>query len=102
THISDIDAELGSPSVTPLAPFQLEYRGYQTSAYAGAALGEPSVDFTYDHHNYTIWNGSWAAVDGNITRLVTKFHDANGQQPHPETTQHNPWPNSVDEMMTNR
>jgi hypothetical protein len=59
----------------------------------GAGQGESSVGFKYDGNSYTIWNGSWAAVDKNITNFVTKFHDANGKPDHPETTPHNPWPN---------
>jgi RHS repeat-associated protein len=93
THIDDITKELGNPSLGVLTDFSLEYRGYQTSAYAASALGEPSLSMNYDSKSYVIWNGSWGAVDKNITNLVTKFHDENGKQTHPETTPHNQWPN---------
>jgi hypothetical protein len=46
-----------------------------------------------DGKNYELWNGSWAAVDKNITNFITKFHDESGNANHPETTPHNPWPN---------
>ena len=92
TQLSDYqNYELNADTAMTL--FQLEYRGYQTSSYAGAALGQPSVDFNYDGKVYTIWNGSWGAVDKNITNLVTKFRDKDGQQTAPEVTPHNPQPN---------
>ena len=94
THVDDISSYLANPSgLSPLSNFSLEYRGYQTSAYAASALGEPSISFNYDGKSYMIWNGSWGAVDKNITNFVTKFHDKNGNLDHPETTPHNPWPN---------
>jgi hypothetical protein len=93
THVSDISSELANPSLGVLSPFSLEYRGYQTSAYAASALGVPSISFNYDGRSSVIWNGSWGAVDRNITNFVTRFHDQNGTQTHPETTPHNPWPN---------
>jgi RHS repeat-associated protein len=93
THISDISSELANPSLGVLSPFSLEYRAYQTSAYAASALGMGSISFNYDGRNSVIWNGSWGAVDRNITNFVTRFHDQNGQQTHPETTPHNPWAN---------
>jgi hypothetical protein len=93
THIADINTELANPNGTILSPFSLEYRGYQTSAYAASALGYSSISGTYDGRSSVIWNGSWGAVDKNITNYVTRFHDQNGRQDHPETTPHNPWPN---------
>lgn len=93
THVDDISSELANPSLGVLSDFSLEYRGYQTSAYAASALGHDSLSENYDGKSSVIWNGSWAAVDKNITNFVTSFHDDNGKQTHPETTPHNPWPN---------
>jgi hypothetical protein len=92
THINDFNTELANPAAT-LSLFSLEYRGYQTSAYAASALGMGSISFNYDGKSSVIWNGSWGAVDKNITNFVTRFHDQSGQQTHTETTPHNPWPN---------
>jgi len=92
THVSDYENYELNPA-TAMMPFQLEYRGYQTSAFAASALGGSSISFKYDGNSYVIWNGSWAQVDKNITNFVTKFHDQNGQQTHPEVTPHNPQPN---------
>jgi RHS repeat-associated protein len=93
THVDDISSELANPALGVLSDFSLEFRGYQTSAYAWSALGYPSLSMNYDGKSYPIWNSSWGAVDKNITNFVTKFHDKNGQPDHPETTPHNPWPN---------
>ena len=94
THVDDFSTELANPNGQPLlSDFSLEYRGYQTSAYAASALGQDSLSMNYDGKSSVIWNGSWGAVDKNITNFVTKFHDKNGQPDHPETTPHNPWPN---------
>jgi hypothetical protein len=74
-----------------LSDFSLEYRGYQTSAWAAQALGVPSL--AYDGGSSVIWNSSWAAadrqtlIDKGITQHVTSIPG------HPETTPHNPWPN---------
>jgi RHS repeat-associated protein len=78
---------LRSPIPT-LSPFSIEYRGYQTSAWAGQALGLPSISF----RGFQIWNSSWATADRQtlqdraITNVVV-------DKDHPETTPHNPWPN---------
>ena len=93
THIDDIGSELANPSLGVLSDFSLEYRGYQTSIFAASALGGSGFSANYDGKSYQLWNGSWAQVDKNVTNFVTKFHDQNGKQTHPETTQHNPWPN---------
>lgn len=75
-------------SVPDLSPFSIEYRGYQTSAFAAQALGVPSLSFGSN----VIWNSSWAAadrqvlMDRGITNHVTSIPG------HPETTPHNPWP----------
>jgi RHS repeat-associated protein len=93
THVDDISNPLYADPKTSLSDFSLEYRGYQTSAFAASALGGSSFSTNYDGRSYLIWNGSWAAVDKNITNFVTQFHDQNGKPNHPETTPHNPWPN---------
>jgi RHS repeat-associated protein len=93
THVDDISNPLYADPKTSLSDFSLEYRGYQTSAFAASALGGSSFSANYDGRSYLIWNGSWAAVDKNITNFVTQFHDQNGKPNHPETTPHNPWPN---------
>jgi RHS repeat-associated protein len=94
THVDDFSTELANPNGQPLlSDFSLEYRGYQTSAYAWSALGHSSLSMNYDGKSSVIWNGSWGAVDKNITNFVTQFHDRNGHPDHPETTPHNPWPN---------
>jgi hypothetical protein len=93
THVDDLNTELANPNGTILSSFSLEYRGYQTSAFAASALGGSSLSTNYDGKSYMIWNGSWGAVDKNITNLVTKLHDKNGKLDHLETTPHNPWPN---------
>ena len=56
-------------------------------------LGYSSLSMNYDGKSSVIWNGSWGAVDKNITNFVTRFHDKQGNQTHPETQPHNPWPN---------
>jgi RHS repeat-associated protein len=93
THIDDLNIMLANPNGTILSLFSYEYRGYQTSAFAVSALGGSSLSMNYDGKSSVIWNGSWGEVDKNITSFVTSFHDKNGQQTHPETTPHNPWPN---------
>ncbi|HKW64533.1 MAG TPA: hypothetical protein VJN89_18415 [Candidatus Acidoferrum sp.] len=93
THVDDMSSELANPSLGVLSDFSLEYRAYQTSAYAASAMGQDSLSMNYDGKSSVIWNGSWGAVDKNITNFVTSFHDKDGKLNHPETTPHNPWPN---------
>jgi RHS repeat-associated protein len=90
THVVDeSDPRYNNPDTT-LSPFQTEYRGYQTSAWAASALGQPSLSY----RNFMIWNSSWAAVDDAVlTRYITSFKDSKGNVTLPETTPHNPWPN---------
>ena len=93
THVADLsDPRFNNPATT-LSPFSMEYRGYRTSAYAAAALGQDSWSFKGQNGkgSFPIWNGSWGAVDKNITRYVSGFRDRNGQPDHPETTPHDPW-----------
>jgi RHS repeat-associated protein len=91
THVNDISNPLFSNGATTLSPFQQEYRGYQTSAWAAGALGLPNLAFGGN----VIWNRSWATVDDKVlTRYITGFRDPKtGQQTHPETNPHNPWSN---------
>jgi hypothetical protein len=45
THVADLsDPRFNDPNTT-LSPFSKEYRGYRTSAYAAAALGQDSWSF---------------------------------------------------------
>jgi len=69
-HVEDLGDPRFANSATTLSPFSTEYRGYRTSAYAASAFGQ---DFSYGQ--YPIWNGSWGAVDRNITNYVTSFRD---------------------------
>jgi RHS repeat-associated protein len=65
THVSDFETEQPAQfKGTILSPFSLEYRGYQTSAWAAQALGEPN--WTYDQGRNVIWNsrlGSGRSAD---------------------------------------
>jgi hypothetical protein len=88
-HVEDISDPRFADNATTLSPFSLEYRGYRTSAYAASALGQSSI--SYGNGKYPIWNGSWGAVDRNLTNYITSFRDKNGQPDHPETTPHDPW-----------
>jgi RHS repeat-associated protein len=91
THIADIsDPRYNNPNTT-LTPFQLEYRGYQTSSWAADALGLPSLSFG----GREIWNRSWGVVDSKLTQYLTDMKDKNGKQNHPDTDpqHHNPWSN---------
>jgi RHS repeat-associated protein len=89
-HVEDISDPRFASNATILSPFSLEYRGYQTSAYAASALGQSSISFG-KNGQYPIWNGSWGAVDKNLTNYITSFRDKSGQPDHPETTPHDPW-----------
>jgi RHS repeat-associated protein len=93
THVDDFSNPLYNDHATSLSAFAFEYRGYQTSVFAASALGASSLSAKYDGKNYELWNGSWAQVDRNLTNFISKFHDEGGNQNHPETTPHNPWPN---------
>jgi hypothetical protein len=90
THVSDFETELAGPNRQPtLSYFSLEYRGYQSSAWAAQALGLPNLSFSGN----VIWNSSWATVDrqtlmdkGITKHVVENYH-------HQETNPHNPWNN---------
>ena len=90
THVADESDPRFADNATTLSPFSLEYRGYRTSAYAAAALGQPSLSYG-KNGQYPIWNGSWGAVDKNITSYVTSHLGRDGKLDHPETTPHDPW-----------
>jgi RHS repeat-associated protein len=89
-HVEDISDPRFANNATTLSPFSLEYRGYRTSAYAASALGQSSLSYG-KNGQYPIWNGSWGAVDRNLTNFITSFRDKNGQPDHPETTPHDPY-----------
>jgi hypothetical protein len=61
THVGDYEDPLGRSQnpATAVDPFQYEYRGYQTSAWAAQALGCSSLSYGGD----VVWNSSWAAAD---------------------------------------
>jgi hypothetical protein len=88
THVSDFENYMLNPD-TALQPFQIEYRDYQTSAWAGQALGFDNLSY----RGVQIWNNSWGAVDRQtlqdkgITKVVT-------DKDHPEVQPHNPFPNN--------
>jgi RHS repeat-associated protein len=93
THVDDYNTYMLNPN-TAMEPFQIEYRGYQTSAWAASALGYSSLSPQYGGKSYPIWNRSWGRIDdATLTKLITSFKDKNGQQTHPEKRPHNPHPN---------
>jgi len=90
THVSDTENPMYNNNSTTLSAFQLEYRGYQTSAWAANAFGQSSLSYGGN----MIWNKSWGAVDDKVlTRYLTNMKDQNGNQTHPDTdpAHHNPW-----------
>jgi RHS repeat-associated protein len=92
THVADMSDPRYSNPATTLSDFQLEYRGYQTSAWAASAFGWPSLRFD----RYEIWNVSWGKVDDKmLTQYLTSIKDKQGRQAYPDTkpNAHNPWPN---------
>ncbi len=94
THIDDIQNGISNLNLPFLSFFSLEYRGYQTSAWAAQALGFD----TESVNGNVIWNSSWAQADRQtlqdkaITKTVTGL-DKPGHPDHQETNPHNPWPN---------
>ena len=88
THVSDYEKYELNPS-TAMEPFQMEYRGYQTTAWASEAFGYD----TSTVKGIQIWSSSWAAADRQtmqdkgITNVVT-------DKDHPEVQPHNPFPNN--------
>ncbi len=94
THIDDIKSGISNPNLPVLSLFSLEYRGYQTSAWAAQALGAD----TESVNGNVIWNSSWKEADRatlqdrGITNTVTGL-DPSGHNDHGETNPHNPLPN---------
>ena len=95
THVSDMqDPRFNNAAIT-LDPFQMEYRGYETSAWASQALGVPNWSSADGNGVNVIWNSSWAAadrqtlMDRGITGHVTSIPG------HPESPIHDPWPDSA-------
>jgi hypothetical protein len=73
---------------TALQPFQMEYRGYVTSAWAAQTLGFDNISY----RGIQIWNSSWSAVDRQTLQnrgITNVVKDAN----HPEVQPHDPFPN---------
>ena len=93
THVSDISDPRYANLPTSLSDFSLEYRGYQTSAWAAQALGVSPLQYADSNGTNVIWNSSWGAadrqtlMDKGITQHVTSIPG------HQEMTPHNPWPN---------
>jgi RHS repeat-associated protein len=88
THVSDIDNPWYAGAGT-LEPFQLEYRGYQTSSWVAQGLGVPTMTTAEGN---VLWNPSWSAADREVMRdygITNQVEDKD----HPETQFHNPWPN---------
>lgn len=76
---------------TAMFPFQIEYRGYQMSAWAASALGYSSFTPQYSGRKLTSWNSSWGAVDDKVlANFIKTFRDKSGQPSHPEAQLHNP------------
>jgi RHS repeat-associated protein len=88
THVSDFENYMLDPA-TIMQPFQVEYRGYQTSAWAAQALGFDNISY----RGTQIWNSSWGAVDRQILqdKGITKVV---ADKDHPEVQPHNPFPNN--------
>jgi hypothetical protein len=93
THVDDYKKYMLNMQ-TMMHPFQLEYRAYQTSAWAASALGYSSFTTQGNGRKFTFWNASWGAVDDQIlTDFIKTFKDRSGQPTHPEVIPHNPLPN---------
>jgi RHS repeat-associated protein len=90
-HVEDLSDPRFADNATTLSYFSQEYRAYRASAYAASALGQPSLSYG-KNGQYPIWNGSWAAVDRNLTRYIPTL-DKPGHTDHQETTPHDPWSN---------
>ncbi len=90
THLDDLNTMLANPSGTVLSPFSYEYRGYETSAWAAQALGEPNLSFAGN----MIWNESWKAADRQtlMDRGITNVVEGPPYS-FTATVPHNPWPN---------
>ena len=102
THVADIGQGIATGQA--LSPFSLEYRGYESSAFAFSGLfrptlsvnpgatfgGERSTNLSYG--GSIIWNSSWSQVDkANIQSRDTGITNAvKTLYGHPETTPHNP------------
>ena len=91
THVADISDPRYANSNTTLTDFSLEYRGYQTSAWAAQALGVSPL--AYDRGANVIWNSSWSGVDQQTLMDKGVTQHVTGIPGHPETTPHNPWSN---------
>jgi RHS repeat-associated protein len=88
-HVEDVSDPRFASDATTLSYFSQEYRAYRTSAYAASALGQSSISYG-KNGQYSIWNGSWGAVDKNLTRYIPTL-DKPGHTDHQETTPHDPW-----------
>lgn len=105
-HLDDLKQTF-SGAAQQLSPFSVEYRGYESSAFAFQGLFTPSpfanqgtvmggvTSRTLGYGGNIIWNTSWRAADkaalqsrdAAITNTVIQRYG------HSETTPHNPWGN---------
>lgn len=92
THVGDFQDPLGRSQnpATAMDPFQYEYRGYETSAWAAQALGVSPL--AYDGGANVIWNSSWAAADRQTLMDKGITSHVTGIPGHPENPIHDPWP----------
>jgi RHS repeat-associated protein len=104
THVNDLREVFAGNEISP---FSLEYRGYESSAFAFHGLFKPALSASPSssfggqkstnllYGGSIIWNSSWGAADKaaiqsrdvGITNAVKSVYG------HAETTPHNPWGN---------
>jgi hypothetical protein len=95
THITNME----DPRYNSLGDFSDEYRAYQSSAWAAAALwhyngaqGTGTFTLRGKDGSSMIWNSSWGAVDDKVlTQYITHNYQYSNGQPYKETTPHDPW-----------
>lgn len=90
THVSDMEDPRFNNPATTMDPFQMEYRGYETSGWAAQALG--ASPWAYDGGANVIWNSSWKAVDRQTLMDRGITNHVKGIPGHPENPIHDPWP----------
>jgi hypothetical protein len=95
THITNME----DLRYNSLGDFSDEYRAYQSSGWAAAALwqyhgSQGTRTFTLNGNGSSdvIWNSSWGAVDDKaITHHITNNYKYSNGKPYQETTPHDPW-----------
>jgi hypothetical protein len=105
THVSDLRREFAGGGT--LSDFSLEYRAYETSAFAFQGLFTPALSSStgtsmggvasrnLSYGGSVIWNTSWGATDkaAILSRDVGITNAVKIIYGYPETTPHNPWGN---------